>query len=180
MSDNWIEAENVLKDWFRRARESQHTHYEAARHFGRLNTFLSIPVIALTAILGTGAFASIEKQVDNEMKILFGLIGLATAGLAAVQSNLKYAERSSKHRRIGFGYGAIRREIEELIAMPVESRPNTSDFLPKLRSKLDNLASESPDIPRKIWIKALDLADRDSELSGSNPSRYINPNSSDD
>lgn len=170
---NWESAEKVLKDWFRRARESQHTHYEAARHFDRINLLMSIPVVALLAALGTGAFASIEKNVSNEWKILFGIIGLFTAGLAAVQSNLKLVERSEKHRRIGSGYGAIRREIEESLVIPIENRPQIVDFLPKIRARLDHLASDSPDIPRKVWIAALKLAERDSHLSGSDPKKYI-------
>lgn len=169
----WNDAEQVLKDWFRRARESQHTHYEAARYFDRVNTLFSIPIIALTAILGTGAFASIEHQVDNEWKIAFGVIGLLTSGFAAVQSNLKLLERSAKHRRIGTGYGSVRREIEESMVTPLEHRPTINDFLGKIRTKLDNLASESPDIPRKIWISALKLAERDSDLSGSDTTKYI-------
>jgi hypothetical protein len=34
---DWEAAENLLKDWLRRTHESQHTHFEAGRHFSKLN-----------------------------------------------------------------------------------------------------------------------------------------------
>lgn len=173
LSSAWNDAEAVLRDWFRRARESQHTHYEAARYFDSANKYLSIPVVVLSAVLGTSAFATLESQVGNEWKISFGLVAMLVAGIAAIQSNLKLADRSVKHRQIGASYGAIRREIEETLATPIEQRSQTTELLARIRAKLDHLASESPDIPRNIWINALKLAERDRKLSGSDAGSYI-------
>lgn len=170
--EDWHAAEHLLKDWLRRARENQHTHFEASTYFNNLNWYLSLPVVGLTAILGTSAFASIQKDVGDEWKIAFGVLGLIAAALAAIQANLKFAERSERHQRVAAGYGSIRREIEETLVLPVSSRRSIPELLASVRSTLGHLASESPDVPRKIWERALKVAERDRQITRDELTEY--------
>lgn len=172
IEQDWQRAETVLKDWLRRARESQHTHYEAARHCSNLHSYLSLPVVALNTVMATSAFASIQLQTGTEWKIAFGLASILAASLAAIQVNLKLSERGERHRRIAAGYGSLRRVIEETLVVPHVSRAAIPETLHRLRTSLDHLSQDSPDIPRKIWTRALKLAERDRLMSRHSDTEY--------
>lgn len=162
---DWELSEAMLDDWLRRARESQHTHYEAARYCVRLNSVFSIPVVLLTTAMGTSAFASIQKSVSDGWKIAFGILSILAAVFAAIQAHLKLVERSERHRRVAAGYGSVRREIEEALVLPVHERRHPAGLLDGIRGSLDHLAQESPDIPTKIWNIALKVDERDRKIS---------------
>src|SRR2546421_2594241 len=100
------EHELLLTDWFRRARESQRTHYECGTRFSRFNYWLGIPTIILSTAVGTAVFASLEQQsVPAWIKIVIGLVSILAAVLASLQTFLGFAQRADKHRIAGAGYG---------------------------------------------------------------------------
>ena len=45
MSDEWEDAEKLLRDWLRRSREGQHSHHEAGKFCRSVNYFLAVPVM---------------------------------------------------------------------------------------------------------------------------------------
>ena len=53
--------EELVLAWIRRARESQFAHYEQATLLRRAGTWLGIPVIVITAIVGTSIFSSLSE-----------------------------------------------------------------------------------------------------------------------
>src|SRR5258706_261970 len=108
------DAETLLADWFRRARESQFIHYECGAWFGRLNLLLGIPAIVLSTAVGTAVFASIETSVTGPQRIAVGLISILAAILASLQTFLGFSERADKHRTAGSEYGGVRRGLELL------------------------------------------------------------------
>lgn len=154
--------EKLVEDWFRRARESQAVHYASASHFSWLNLILGIPTIIITTIVGTAVFASMDNQDIGEYKVLLGLISILASVLAALHTFLGYAQRSEKHRATGAIYGSIRRELELIKTCSIADVDICSEKLGQVKSRMDTLAENSPEVPKKIWVKEMkDLKGRD-------------------
>lgn len=152
--EEWAAAEDILKDWGRRAKESQFCHYEAAKHFARLHYAMGIPVVVLTSLVGTTVYATLQKVVTTPIQITIGAISVLSAILAGMQTFLRFGERAEKHRTLGAQYGAIRRHLEMLKALSVERRGPIEDFLNHIRESLDSLAQSAPDVPPRVWKRA--------------------------
>ncbi|HEV2989856.1 MAG TPA: SLATT domain-containing protein [Candidatus Angelobacter sp.] len=144
----------LLERWLGRARESQRGHYEAATRLENLNHWLGIPVVVMTTVVGTSVFASLQRQMDLHWQVLVGLISVLAAVLAGLQTFLRFSEKAEKHRAAGAAYGAIRREIEMILAVPPADR-NSKELLDGLRIRIDTLAKEAPEIPARVWRSQL-------------------------
>jgi hypothetical protein len=59
--------EELLRDWFRRLRESQFAHYESGKSYEHYNYRLGIPVVVLSTIVGTSVFASLGKSTFHRI-----------------------------------------------------------------------------------------------------------------
>jgi SMODS and SLOG-associating 2TM effector domain family 4 len=154
--------EKVLEEWYGRLRESQASHYEAAKACERMNYWLGIPVVILSTFVGTSVFASLGESVNNGVQIFVGLVSVAAATLASVQTFLQFSERAAKHRAVAARYGALRREIEEALTA---GENVTQDVLTPLRQEIDRLADDAPGISERIWNKVRRNLEKDkSEL----------------
>jgi hypothetical protein len=147
-----IDTDSLLLKWIRRARESQMSHYDMANLLGRRNRGLGVSVIAITSLIGTGAFLSmIATGVSPWVRIMIGLVSVLASVMASLQTFLRYAERAEQHRAAGARYGAIRRRLEAIYARAPESRA-AHDFV-EIREELDRLAQEVPNVPTAVFIK---------------------------
>lgn len=145
------DVEQLVTDWFRRVRESQRVHYECGTHFSRRNYHLGIPAIVLSTSVGTAVFASLETAAAGHMRILVGLVSIAAAVLASLQTFLGYAERADRHRTAGAEYGGVRRSLELLKTMPPQTEEDLGSALDAIKSKMDELAKNAPEVPS--WLK---------------------------
>lgn len=147
------ERELVLA-WLRRARESQMAHYEMANILSDRERLLGVPVILLTSIIGTSAFASLTTEaIDPAIKIAVGALGVIAAFLASLQTFFKYSERSERHKACAARFAAVRRELE--IVYAENSFSNERNYISTIREKLDRLAEESPHIPENVFEKVV-------------------------
>jgi hypothetical protein len=142
---------DLLSIWMCRARDSKVAHYEMANRLGRRGQWLGLPVMLITVIVGTSAFASIADQaVSIAAKLTIGLLSVLATILSSLQTFFKFSERAEKHRRCGAQYGAIERELEALFA------ENGATFDPlyvaSLREKLDRLAEDAPHVPWQVFV----------------------------
>ena len=87
-------------------------HYIAANYYARLNQVFGVPVIIITAVVGTTIFATLNDSPDPKWKILAGLVSLAGAVLAALQTSLGFSETAQKHKEAGESYRAMQRCFE--------------------------------------------------------------------
>lgn len=143
--------EELLQSWLRRAREAQWAHYETERSLLRVHYGIGVPLVLLTAFAGTSVFASISRQPATWFRVLVGLTSVLAAILSGLQTFLRTSDRASTHRSAAGSYGAIRRELETAIA--VQQGSVTADLLTTISDRLDELASRSPAIPARVWLR---------------------------
>jgi hypothetical protein len=127
-------------------------HHLAAKSCARFNGVLGIPVVALTAALGTSIFYTIENSPSSAWKILAGLLALLAAVLSALQTSMGFSEKAEAHRLAGIRYAGIRRELE-LLMLKMDSGTGVNGIaeLEALSRRLADLAEESPTIPLRLY-----------------------------
>ena len=159
---------DLLIDWLIRIRVAQLGHIKSATYFDRLNFWLGIPVVALTTIVGTSVFATLQNESSRSLKIATGVGSVIAAVLAGVQTFLRYSERAEKHRVTSGKYGVLRREVEQNLAFAPSSSDELKEYVDSLRLRWDKLTEDSPTAPKRIWQEAeKDLSAVKSELKNS-------------
>lgn len=152
------DPQDLLGRWLKRVRESTFAHYAAEEHLSCLHYAIGIPASILAAITGTAVFASLEAQVNLEIKIVVGAISIITAILTGLQTFLRLSERAERHRTTAGKYGSIRREIEQLLAFPTHI---TDQAVEEIRLRLDAVAADAPNVSKATWDTATKRADDD-------------------
>lgn len=149
----WAEARLLLEDWHRRTTRAQFGHQIEAERTRRWTLLLGIPVVIFTTVVGTGSFAAINDSTTNAWKVAAGVISILAAILASVQTFLGFAERSDRHRIAAARYASTRRSIELALTS------HDVDAVPLIKGEMDRMGGASPQISRKTWDIARDLAE---------------------
>lgn len=144
-------TKKVLDEWYLRVCVTQRAHYLSADHFSKRKYWLGIPAVVLATLVGTSVFATLSNKPEPWLQILLGLASVAAALLTSLQTFLGYSERAEKHRLAGAKYGALGRELEELLAAVTTL---STDQTKRVRERLDVLAMESPNNPQPFYYKA--------------------------
>lgn len=144
MSQN--DALQVLFQWYERTSVVAVGHYRSALRYSRLHFWIALPTVALSAVVGTAVFATLQQQSSFWLQFVVGAMSVLAAILTALQSTLRYQELAEKHRGAGAKYNALGREIELMMALPEVNSAKVDD----LRVRIDSLALESPHIPQAV------------------------------
>jgi hypothetical protein len=150
----WSKSERqLLEEWTARVTAAQHAHYYLMTQLRRRNLMLGIPVIVLTAAVGTALFSSIasDEAAPTWAKILAGSISALAGVLAAVQTFLKFSERAEKHAVAADWLAAVRRDLEAVMATPEKARGNPAAVLERLRKEINKIAQTAPGIGESVW-----------------------------
>ena len=147
----------LLRDWEGRAAASSETHYSIAGRLSKANVRLGVPVVVLTTFIGTSVFATLEENVATELRIAVGVLSVTAAVLASLQTFLRLAERSEKHRASAELWAAVRREVAEMVALHptyLASRGDPKAYLDDLRRRLNEISAQSPEMGDRDWGRA--------------------------
>ncbi|WP_109482416.1 SLATT domain-containing protein [Paraburkholderia sp. C35] len=145
-----VNEDELLLKWIRRARESQKSHYDMADLLAARNRLFGIGVTVVSAVVGTTVFLSLVASSDSPwVRLVVGLVSIAAAVSAALQTFLRYAERAEEHRAAGARYGAVRRRLEAIYARDPGARDG--HYVSEVREVLDRLAEDSPSVPPRVF-----------------------------
>jgi hypothetical protein len=149
-----------LRDWERRAAAAAEVHFQAAEGLSRWNLFLGIPVVVLSAIVGTSVFATLTDDVNVGLRIAAGTVSVIAAVLASVQTFLRFGARAEQHRVAAERWSAIRREIEKVRALSAEQVGDLKQLLDDVKARMDEAADKAPAMPDRRWKQALAKQER--------------------
>jgi hypothetical protein len=158
----------LLEDWLERADATSKIHYAQSNRLSALKLILGIPVVVLTTFVGTSVFATLQEPVNTGMRIVVGVVSVAAAVLASLQTFLSFAERAEKHRQAAERWAAIRREITEILALHpsyLATHGDPKNYLDDLRKRMDEVAAESPEMPGRRWARALAQTQADNQAT---------------
>jgi len=150
-----------LFDWECRCAAAEEVHFDVAEELSRRNLFLGIPVVVLSAIVGTSLFASVSGDgVDVWLRIAAGTVSLIAGVLASIQTFLRFGARAEQHRVAAERWAAVKREIEKVRALPSEQVGEANELLDDIKARMDQAADKSPAMPKRRWSRALAKQER--------------------
>jgi hypothetical protein len=154
----WSESVlSLLRDTHDAAAVSQDAHYAIATRLGKYNVWFGVPVVALTTLVGTSVFATLQKDVRTSLRIVVGFVSVLAAVLASLQTFLRFQERGEKHRAAAEQWSRIRRETKQMLALHPDylaERADPKAYLDQLREKMDRVSAQSPEIGENEWTSA--------------------------
>jgi hypothetical protein len=144
-------VEALLEDWHHRVYAAQTAHYASADLFRTLNYIVGVPAVIFSSVVGTSLFAGLEK--DSPRAMLIASTSILAAVLGALQTFLRFAERATLHATAADWYSAIRRDIEEILHLPITDRGTPKDCLDEIRKEMNRAAQDSPELSARRWNK---------------------------
>jgi hypothetical protein len=152
----WDEnLEALVDEWKRRAWAAQTAHYRRATKLSRMHVTFGVPVVILSTVVGTSLFATLnEENLNLAVRIAVGSVSVGAAVLAAIQTFFRFAQRADRHVLAADWYAAIRRRIEETLAMPPKMRDDARKVIDGLRKELNSVSSQFPQIGQREWARA--------------------------
>ncbi len=144
-----VQVEQLLEDWRKRVYAAQSAHYASADRFRLLNYVVGVPAIVFSSIVGTAIFVGLEKDSPRAFAVAFASI--VAAVLSGLQTFLRFAERAAQHGTAGDWYSAIRRDIEQILHLPVESRGKAKDCLDTIRKEMNRAGQDAPELSVRLW-----------------------------
>ena len=150
-----------LFDWECRCAAAEEVHFDVAEQLSRRNLFLGIPVVVLSAIVGTSLFASVSGDgVAVWIRIAAGTVSLIAGVLASIQTFLRFGARAEQHRVAAERWAAVKREIEKVRALPAEQVGDANELLDDIKTRMDQAADKAPAMPKRRWNRALAKQER--------------------
>jgi hypothetical protein len=147
-------TERLLADWRNRAAAAATAHYRLADRCRRRNVALGVPVVVLSTVVGTSLFATLnETSVDSDVRLTIGVVSVAAAVLASLQTFLRFAERAERHVLAADWYSAVRRGADEALALPPVARKPPAEYLPTVRKEMSRIGQQAPEIPAPLWSR---------------------------
>lgn len=143
------EVTQLLEDWRLRVYAAQSAHYAVANVCRRLNYALGIPAVILSSIVGTAIFAGLDH--DSPRTIVVACVSILAAVLAGLQTFLRFPERAAQHATAADWYSAIRRDIEQVLHLPVESRGKAKECLDRIRKEMNRVGQDAPELTVRMW-----------------------------
>jgi hypothetical protein len=152
-----MEIGELIGHWRLRVHRMQLAHYDSEALFSRRHLWLGLPVILLSTIVGTSVFSTLQKTAQTpegvNLRILVGMLSVAAAALAGLQTFLRYAERAEKHRVAGARFASLKTKIELVSCLPPTKPDELEKALSQIQKSWTELSEETPAIPPRIWRK---------------------------
>jgi hypothetical protein len=139
----------LLDDWHLRATAAQFGHQARAERTRLKGIWLGLPVVIMTTLVGTSAFATFNEASSKGAKILVGIISITAAVLASIQTFLGYSQVAERHRIAATRYANTRRAIELALTR------HDASAVDAIRSEMDKVGGASPQIGAKDWNAAV-------------------------
>jgi hypothetical protein len=141
--------EQLLQDWRNRVYAAQAAYYQEAERLRRRQYQLGIPTVIVSSLVGTAVFADLDKVTT--LRWVVGSVSILAAVLASLQTFLKFGENATLHGVAADWFAAIRREIEEILALPVDLRGNPKACLDAIRQEINKAGQKSPELRETLW-----------------------------
>jgi hypothetical protein len=134
---------------------AQHAYFERAGILGKLNYWIGVPVVVVTALAGSTIVANNTSR--NPIPVWVGVITVSAAVLASLQTFFRFGERAAFSAVAGNRYARLRRRIEDCLAAPSEGLLERLEEIQKLE---DDAGDQSPPIGERRWVRWQAFAQR--------------------
>lgn len=149
------EHESILIEWADKAMCYRWLHTKSRSKFGRINTFLTIPVIIMSTLTGTANFAQdkFPEEYREYIPMAIGGINLIAGILTTIQQFLKISELNEAHRVASIAWDKFYRNTKVELAKSPKERLPVAQMIKLCKEEFDRLMETSPPITPDIIKK---------------------------
>ena len=140
----------LLHQWHALARKAEDRHSAACDLYERYDQVFGIGSTVLTAIVGSTLFVTLTNSTSEGLRIIVGLVAVIAAVASGIQTTAKYGALAERYRQASRHYGAVTRQIAELLADAPPQDQMTAE-LDTIRKALDDTGAMAPNVPPRIW-----------------------------
>ena len=144
----------LMSRWLERARVALAAYNDATTRTMAAERRLGVPAVFITAVVGTGVFATLQSDPALSWRIATGILAVLAAVLTALQTFLRQAERAEQYREAARSYSRFRRRVERARLFPPATREEADAVLDELSEELAEAARGKPNLPQRIWDRA--------------------------
>ncbi len=143
--------EALFDRWDTRLKSLKVEHYKSARHYEKKHKWIGVPVVIISAVVGSSLFALIDKDM-TWLNIFAGSISLIGVVLSSLQTFLSYSKLSEKHLITSIKFSALYRElqIKQITGLDKES---LDSFIESFRKRWDEIDETAPTLRRSVIKK---------------------------
>jgi hypothetical protein len=150
-----------LEEYFASTGEKAHClswlHKKSESLYSNRSTFIDLPVIILSALIGGTSIGSKSLFGESEAApMVLGLISIFVGILNTVGTYFSWSRRAEAHRISNIQYSRLYRHISVEMSLPRNERTKPAELLQFIRTEYDRLNEISPLIPPSI-IKEFNL-----------------------
>ena len=144
-----------LEEYFTSTGEKAHClgwlHKKAEAAYSKRTTFIDLPVIVLSTLIGATSIGSKSLFGESPMApIILGIISIFVSILNTVGAYFSWSRRAEAHRISNIQYSRMYRNISLEMSLPRNERSLPSELLRYIRVEYDRLSEISPLIPPEI------------------------------
>jgi len=150
----------AAEDYRHYAQKKSNAHYQMSERARARHNMLGIPVTVATAVVGTAIFATLNSPTQSFwIQVAAGLLSLAAAVTAALQTFFNFADVASRHKDAAVGYESVRHQLDLFILTygPWKDTVTLEKPLVDLRAisqQLDDIAKTAPSVPDAVYDAA--------------------------
>jgi hypothetical protein len=162
------EQEMLIKKWADHALCFRLMHDRAHKKYWCLNAWVSIPIIIISTLTGTGNFISASVNQNNNLFIfILGALNIFSGILATISNYFGIAQNIESHRIISISWDKFNRKIEVELSKIRNDRVNAKDFIHHVTDEYNKLVDMSPILSNDIirwFIKTIEAGNFDDDF----------------
>ena len=143
--------EKLLKFWQEECRLYVWLHNQNSTHYRRLDRYISIPAILITAITGTAVFATIGEEDNRVVQICIGTMLIIGTFLQSIRDFLDITDLIHRNTNCSKSYQSIVNDIEEQLSQDREDREDGKILLRKIKTRKNDIVRNGAGISSKTW-----------------------------
>ena len=143
--------DELLRGWLVHAHKCRDRHDLAARRCDTLRYAIGVPTITLSAVAGTSVFSALGQNPELVFRLFVGILSIAAAVFAALQTFLDYPARAERHRIAASKYKGLIHEIEQVLCREPHPESRDTALIAGLRDRLADLEESTPVVPQHIY-----------------------------
>ena len=150
-TNSWSDSlENVLKMWGEKAAGNRELHLNSVRHWKKVSSYLSIPLIFLTTITSISTFNAVNYEEYVYWMYAAGSVNLIAAFLTSLNKYLKPEEKIQAHYQSAKNFGCFYRKLVLELSLSRSNREHTSILTKWAKEQYDKLIQDAPLISKDV------------------------------
>ena len=122
-----------------------------------MNNLFGVPVVVITAIVGTTIFSTISSNPTVWLKTTTGLLSLVAAVFASLQTFFRFSELGEKRTAAAANYYSIKRRLDLFLVRYAEQAANKTALVEdfeKILIEIDRIDAQSPRAADALYDQA--------------------------